>query len=87
VQRDLADGRGVNIDVFGGELNWQAGDWTIADRFSVMGGTAPTYALFTGDAPQRLGDVIAGYGSTGSARYTNGGGAVDPDQQVLEAGW
>lgn len=25
IQRDLADGRGVNIDVFGGELNWDVG--------------------------------------------------------------
>ncbi|WP_127169076.1 TonB-dependent receptor [Xanthomonas sp. BRIP62415] len=87
IQRDLADGRGVNIDVFGGELNWERGDWTIADRFNVMSGSAPTYALFTGDAPQRLGDFIAGYGSAGSGRFTNGGGAVDPNQQVLEAGW
>ncbi|HBK45315.1 MAG TPA: TonB-dependent receptor, partial [Xanthomonadaceae bacterium] len=87
IRRDLADGRGVNIDVFGGALDWQLGDWTLADRFNVMGGTAPTYALFTGDAPQALGDYIAGYGSTGSATYANGGGAVGPDQQVLEAGW
>ncbi|MEA5124812.1 TonB-dependent receptor [Xanthomonas floridensis] len=87
LQRDLADGRGVNIDVFGGELNWEVGDWTIADRFNVMSGSAPTYALFTGDAPLRLSDFIAGYGTTGSATYTNGGGAVDPNQQVLEAGW
>ncbi|QJD68283.1 TonB-dependent receptor [Xanthomonas campestris pv. badrii] len=87
LQRDLADGRGVNIDVFGGELNWDIGDWTIADRFNVMSGSAPTYALFTGDAPQRLSDFIAGYGTTGSGRFTNGGGAVDPNQQVLEAGW
>lgn len=87
IQRDLADGRGVNIDVFGGELNWDVGGWTVADRFNVMAGTAPTYALFTGDAPQRLGDFIAGYGTAGSGRFTNGGGAVDPNQQVLEAGW
>ncbi|MEB2184602.1 TonB-dependent receptor [Xanthomonas campestris pv. campestris] len=87
IQRDLADGRGVNIDVFGGELNWDVGGWTVADRFNVMAGTASTYALFTGDAPQRLGDFIAGYGTTGSGRFTNGGGAVDPNQQVLEAGW
>lgn len=87
IQRDLADGRGVNIDVFGGELNWDVGGWTVADRFNVMAGTAPTYALFTGDAPQRLGDFIAGYGTNGSGRFTNGGGAVDPNQQVLEAGW
>lgn len=87
LRRDLADGRGVNIDVFGGEWNWESGGWTVADRFNVISGSAPTYALFTGDAPQRLGDVIAGYGSGGSASYTNGGGAVDPNQQVLEAGW
>ena len=87
IKRDLADGRGVNIDVFGGELNWDVGGWTVADRFNVMAGTAPTYALFTGDAPQRLGDFIAGYGTIGSGRFTNGGGAVDPNQQVLEAGW
>ncbi|MCL1530243.1 TonB-dependent receptor [Xanthomonas nasturtii] len=87
LRRDLADGRGVNIDVFGGEWNWESGGWTVADRFNVMSGSAPTYALFTGDAPQRLSDFIAGYGSGGSASYTNGGGAVDANQQVLEAGW
>ncbi|WP_434027973.1 TonB-dependent receptor [[Pseudomonas] boreopolis] len=87
VRRDLADGRGVNIDLFGGELNWDVGGWTVADRFNVMSGTAPTYALFTGDAPLRLGDFIARYGTGGTATYTNGGGAVSPDQQVLEAGW
>ncbi|MBB3802623.1 MULTISPECIES: TonB-dependent receptor [Xanthomonas] len=87
LRRDLADGRGVNIDVFGGEWNWESGGWTVADRFNVMSGSAPTYALFTGDAPQRLSDFIASYGSGGSASYTNGGGAVDADQQVLEAGW
>ncbi|WP_425598190.1 TonB-dependent receptor domain-containing protein, partial [Xanthomonas phaseoli] len=87
LRRDLADWRGVNIDVFGGEWNWESGGWTVADRFNVISGSAPTYALFTGDAPQRLGDFIAGYGSGGSASYTNGGGTVDPNQQVLEAGW
>ncbi|KQQ74590.1 TonB-dependent receptor [Xanthomonas sp. Leaf131] len=87
IRRDLADGRGVNIDVFGGELNWETGAWTIADRFNVMSGSAPTYALFTGDAPQRLSDFIASYGTTGSGSFTNGGGAVDGNQQVLEAGW
>ncbi len=87
IRRDLADGRGVNIDVFGGELNWETGNWTIADRFNVMSGSAPTYALFTGDAPVRLSDFIASYGTTGSGSFTNGGGVVDPNQQVLEAGW
>jgi len=87
LRRDLADGRGVNINLFGGQWNWERGAWTIADRFNVMSGRAPTYALFTGDAPERLGDFIASYGSGGRASYTNGGGMVDPNQQVLEAGW
>jgi outer membrane receptor protein involved in Fe transport len=87
IRRDLADGRGVNVDLFGGALDWQVGDWSIADRFNVMGGDAPTNALFTGNAPTTLADFIAGKGGTGVGTYTNGGGVVDPNQQVLEAGW
>lgn len=87
ITRDLADGRGVNIDVFGGSLDWNVGDWTISDRFNVLSGSAPTNALFTGALPQTLDAYIAGFGSTGIATYTNGGGAVDPGQQVLTAGW
>ncbi len=34
-----------------------------------------------------MSDFIASYGTTGSGSFTNGGGAVDPNQQVLEAGW
>ncbi|WP_242107781.1 TonB-dependent receptor [Luteimonas aquatica] len=87
VKRDLADGRGINIDVFGGSLDWTVGDWTISDHFNLMGGDAPTNALFTGPSPMSISDYIASFGSTGTATYTNGGGAVDPNQQVLTAGW
>lgn len=87
---DMADGRGVDIDVFGGALDWYVGDWTISDRFNYLRGDAPTNALFTGANPQTLASFIADqYGdtATGAGRYVNGGEVVDPSQQVLTAGW
>jgi len=90
MSRDMADGRGVDISVFGGALDWNVGDWTISDRFNVLSGDAPTNALFTGANPQTLSSFIADqYGATaaGTGTFVNGGGAVAPDQQVLTAGW
>ncbi len=88
--RDLADGRGVDITVFGGSLDWYVGDWTISDRFNFLDGDAPTNGLFTGSNPQALSDFVTGtYGAgvTATGTYVNGGGAVAQDQQVLTAGW
>jgi len=88
--RDLADGRGVDINIFGGSLDFTIGNWTISDRFNYLKGDAPTNGLFTGANPQTLASFIRdnyGAGASGSGRFVNGGGAVDPDQQVLTAGW
>ena len=49
--------------------------------------SAPTNGLFTGASPQTISSYIASFGSPGTATYTNGGGAVDPNQQVLTAGF
>lgn len=88
ITRDLADGRGVDIDVFGGSLDWEVGGWTISDRFNFLDGSAPTYGLFTGSNPQSLSSYIDdNYGTAGTGTFVNGGGAVDPNQQVLKAGW
>lgn len=87
ITRDLADGRGVVLDVFGASMDFYLGDWTISDRTNYISGSTPTTALFTGAAPQTLESYIASFGTTGTATYTNGGGAVDPDQQVLTAGY
>ena len=90
MSRDMADGRGVDITVFGGALDWNVGDWTISDRFNVLSGDAPTNALFTGANPQTLSSFITdtyGATATGTGTFVNGGGAVSPDQQVLTAGW
>lgn len=88
MRRDMADGRGVDITVFGGALDWNVGRWTISDRFNFLSGDAPTNALFTGGNPQTLSSYIAdNYGTTGTGSFVNGGGAVAQDQQVLAAGW
>lgn len=90
MSRDMADGRGVDITVFGGALDWNVGDWTISDRFNVLSGDAPTNALFTGANPQTLSSFITdtyGATATGTGTFVNGGGTVSPDQQVLTAGW
>lgn len=87
VSRDLADGRGINLDVFGASMDFYLGDWTISDRVNHVSGSAPTNGLFTGASPQTISSYIASFGSPGTATYTNGGGAVDPNQQVLTAGF
>lgn len=87
ISPDLAEGRGVNLDVFGASLDFYVGDWTVSDRVNYVSGSAPTNALFTGANPQTLASYVAGYGSEGTATFVNGGGAVDPQQQVLTAGF
>ncbi|HEY5804138.1 MAG TPA: TonB-dependent receptor [Lysobacter sp.] len=84
---DLGEGRGVNVDVFGASVDVYAGEWTISNRVNHLSGTAPTNALFTGANPQTLSSYIAGFDSPGTASYVNGGGQVDPDQQLLTAGF
>ena len=77
----MADGRGVDITVFGGALDWNVGDWTISDRFNVLSGDAPTNALFTGANPQTLSSFITdtyGATATGTGTFVNGGGTVSP---------
>lgn len=96
LERDLAEGRGIDLDVFGAILDLDFGAWRLNSRANYLGGDAPTYALFTGSNPQTLGDFIDDTVEAidadpavvgGSGTFVNGGGAVDPDQQVIEAGW
>ena len=90
ITRDLADGRGVDLSVFGGSLDWRVGRWTISDKFNFLTGDAPTNGLFTGGNPQTLSSFITdNYGAavTGTGTFVNGGGTVSPNQQVLVAGW
>lgn len=60
INRDLADGRGIDIHLFGASLDKKVGDWTLSDKANYLSGNAPTYALFTGPNPQTLGSFING---------------------------
>jgi outer membrane receptor protein involved in Fe transport len=94
VQRDLATGRGAEVQTYGLNLDKKFGDWTLANKTNLTTGSVPTYAIFSGDNPQTIGSYIdqqAGAGSTngsgGSARFVNGGGAItDMNLRVIRNG-
>jgi hypothetical protein len=94
---DLANGRGADMQFFGGNLDLAfAEGWTLADRWLIDGGTMDTNALFPSFNPATLANEISpnpdpgGYrippGSVVTATYV-GGGAVDPNQSVIQEGW
>ncbi|HEY1394289.1 MAG TPA: TonB-dependent receptor, partial [Methylibium sp.] len=59
VTKDLADGRGADVQTYGANLDTRLGDWTLANKFGHTSGEVPTYALFSGANPQTLGSYIA----------------------------
>jgi outer membrane receptor protein involved in Fe transport len=87
---DMADGRGVEMHLYGANLDKKLGDWTISNKTNYMSGTVPTYAFFTGANPSTLDEFIAANlngGTGGSGHYVNNGGGVVPGStQVISAG-
>jgi hypothetical protein len=93
---DLANGRGADMQYFGGNLDLWAGDWTLTDRWLIDGGDIDVNALFSNTDPAPLaneistdpvpGGVQIPAGSTVTATYV-GGGTVDPNQSVIQQGW
>jgi outer membrane receptor protein involved in Fe transport len=57
---DLANGRGANLNFFGGSYDGTFGDWTISDHFLFTSGDLPTNALFSGPNPKPLGYYLYG---------------------------
>ncbi|HYD79407.1 MAG TPA: TonB-dependent receptor [Paucimonas sp.] len=91
LQKDLADGRGLKANLFGMDFAQKVNGWNVSNKMSHFSGDAPTLAIFTGNAPMTMAAYIAAAnarhgGTTGTATYLNGGGAVDPTQQVMSAG-
>lgn len=92
---DLADGRGANIHMIGGNLDLDFGNgWTLSDKFNFTGGYMNTTSFFsTGQNPSSLSDYIANAedsndlpaGLTASATYTDGQPA-DMNQNVTTQG-
>ena len=94
---NLANGRGADMQFFGGNLDLQpAQGWTLSDRWLIDGGDMDTNALFPSTNPATLANEISpnsdpgGYripaGSVVTATYVDGG-TVDPNQSVIHQGW
>jgi outer membrane receptor protein involved in Fe transport len=94
---NLANGRGADMQFFGGNLDLRpAAGWTLTDRWLIDGGDMDTNALFPSTNPATLANEISpnpapgGYpippGSVVTATYV-GGGTVDPNQSVIHQGW
>lgn len=71
VTKDLADGRGADVQTYGANLDNKLGDWTLTNKLSHTTGDTPTYALFSGANPQTLSSYI-----TSQVTAANGDAAV-----------
>ncbi|MDH5824793.1 TonB-dependent receptor [Luteimonas sp. RD2P54] len=58
IRRDLAEGRGADVDLFGAILDLDFGGWRLSHRSNYLSGDAPTNGLFTGANPQTLGSWL-----------------------------
>jgi hypothetical protein len=93
---DLADGRGAKFFFFGGNFDYAFDNgWSISDKFLFDEGDADTNALFSGNNPATLEDMLYNADTPGgfalpagsaTANYV-GGGAVPLDQSVIQQGW
>ena len=94
LQRDLADGRGMDATVFGLEFDQKLGGWDVSNKANYFSGDLNTISMFTGNNPL----TAAAYLANANASYNKGaapgsgsmtyvkGGVVDPNQQVVQAG-
>ena len=74
---NLADGRGGNLNYFGGSFDTTLGIWTISDHFLYFGGDLPTNALFSGPNPRPLGYFLYGCQVPQPTGYCDGATAID----------
>jgi outer membrane receptor protein involved in Fe transport len=67
VQKDLADGRGLNANVVGFDFDQNIQGWQVSNKFNHMSGDAPTLGLFTGNSPLTANDYVANAIKTANA--------------------
>jgi hypothetical protein len=83
---NLADGRGGNLNYFGGNFDTTLGSWTISDNFLYFGGDLPTNALFSGPNPKPLGYYLYGCNIAQPAGYCDAdNNPVDSDTLGYDA--
>jgi iron complex outermembrane receptor protein len=92
--RDLADGRGMDATLFGAEYEQKLGGWDVSNKANYFDGDLNTISMFTGNNPLTAAAYLANANqahhpgaaaTSGSMNYVKGG-AVDPNQQVVQAG-
>jgi iron complex outermembrane recepter protein len=59
LHKDLADGRGLHTTLAGVDFQQRVDGWNLSNKASYLSGSAPTLAIFTGDAPMAMSDYIA----------------------------
>ena len=74
---DLANGRGGNLNFFGGNYDNDFDGWKVADKFIWDIGNLNTNALFSGPNPRPLSYYLYGCGVAQPAGYCNGATAID----------
>jgi outer membrane receptor protein involved in Fe transport len=74
---DLANGRGGNMNFFGGNYDADFDGWKVADKFIWDIGNLNTNALFSGPNPRPLSYYLYGCGVAQPAGYCNGATAID----------
>ncbi|MCL1634916.1 TonB-dependent receptor [Luteimonas sp. SX5] len=96
IDADLADGRGAKFVFIGGNFDYEFDNgWSISDKFLYDEGDADTNALFSGNNPASLNDMLytpdlaGGLELPAGSATANfvGGGAVPLDQSVIHQGW
>jgi outer membrane receptor protein involved in Fe transport len=95
LERDLAEGRGMKATVWGANYEQKISGWDVSNKANYFSGDMNTISMFTGDNPMTAAAYLAGANTSynpgaaaasGSMTYVNGGAAVDPNQQVVQAG-
>jgi iron complex outermembrane receptor protein len=94
LQRDLAEGRGIDATLFGAEYEQKIGGWDVSNKANYFNGDLNTISMFTGNNPLSAAAYLANANAASNpgAAATSGnmtyvkGGAVDPNQQVVQAG-
>ncbi|MBC7453825.1 MAG: TonB-dependent receptor [Massilia sp.] len=94
LQRDLAKGRGMQASVFGAEYAQKFNGWDVSNKANYFTGDLNTISMFTGNNPLSAADYLANANqrynpgaaaNSGSMTFVHGG-AVSPNQQVVQAG-
>ncbi|MGZ3182038.1 MAG: TonB-dependent receptor [Telluria sp.] len=59
LHKDLANGRGLKSTVLGSEFQQRIEGWNVTNKMNYLSGSAPTLAIFTGNAPLSIDAYIA----------------------------